>query len=61
MTEDGHAETREKRRSSAHANVLVRSLRSIFCPDRDTPDKSTKLGTSLHKLFIIHSGWGGPG
>ena len=40
---------------------IVRSLRSIFCPDRDTPDKSTKLGTSLHKLFIIHSGWGCPG
>ena len=40
---------------------VVRSLRSIFCPDRDTPDKSTKLGTSLHKLFIIHSGWGCPG
>ena len=41
--------------------AVVRSLRSIFCPDRDTPDKSTKLGTSLHKLFIIHSGRGCPG
>ena len=41
--------------------LLVRSLRSIFCPDRDTPDKSTKLDTSLHQLFIIHSGWGCPG
>ena len=40
---------------------IVRSLRPIFYSDRDTPDKSTKPGTSLHKLFIIHSGWGCPG
>ena len=44
--------------SSLRSFYLVRSLRSIFCPDCDTSDKSTKLGTRLHKLFIIHSGWG---
>ena len=31
---------------------LVRSLRSICLLDRDTPDKSTKLCSGLHKLFI---------
>ena len=40
---------------------VVRSLRSIFCPDRDTPDKSTKLCRSLYKFFITHSGRGCPG
>ena len=40
--------TADSASASQASGPLVRSLRSIFCPDRDTPDKSTKLGTSLH-------------
>ena len=51
----------EKIRIKKGVRQVVRSLRSIFCPDRDTPDKSTKLCRSLYKFFITHSGGGCPG